>query len=134
MYGGGYDLPARTGLPIYDSFPEFEVDNWSEETRAKGCTKRKNYYVYDNRQKCTGGMYSDRMRQWDSEKYERAMKHLKNGWQSRDPFEYDAMLFEYLGKPVQVTQVIVMEDGRGYDLYYIAFKEIKQSKAAAPHA
>jgi hypothetical protein len=35
------------------------------------------------------------------------------------------MLYAYLGKQVQVTQVIVMEDGRGYDLYYIAFAEPK---------
>jgi hypothetical protein len=130
LYGPnkGISFLSRTGLPIYDSFPEFVVDNWSEETRAKGCTKRENTYLYDSRQQGTGGMYSDRMWQWDAGKMERAMKHLKQGWRSGDPFEYDAMLYAYLGKQVKVTQVIQMQDGRGFDLWYIAFAEPKSEK------
>jgi hypothetical protein len=81
MYEGhdGRRMVERTGLPIYDSFPEFEVDNWSQETRAKGKTKRKNLYVYDNGKRCTDGMYSDRMWQWDRAKMEAAVKELKRG-------------------------------------------------------
>jgi hypothetical protein len=123
-----YAIPSRTGLPIYDSFPEFVVDNWSEETRARGCTKRENTYLYDSRRQGSAGMYSDRMWQWDEAKAEAAVKHLKNGWRRGDAAQYNAMLRAYLGKPVKVTQVIMMQDGGGYDLYYIAFDEPKQAK------
>lgn len=118
-----YPTPNRSGLPIYDSFPEFEVDNWSDETRAKGCTKRKNTYLYDNGLPCTGGMYSDRMSQWDSDKYDLAMQHLANGWRRSSPAEFTAMLCAYLGKSVVVTQVIQMEDMRGFDIWYVAYKD-----------
>ena len=123
FFPGERFMPQRTGLPIYDSFPEFVVDNWSEETRARGCTKPKNIYLYDSRQPCTGGMYSDRMWQWDEAKMAAAVAHLSNGWRYSTAAEYTAMLCEYLGKQVQVTQVIQMQDGRGYDLWYIAFAE-----------
>jgi len=127
MYGGFYrsQMAERTGLPIYNSFPEFEVDNWSEETRAKGKTKRKNVYLYDNRQKCNNGMYSDRMWQWDHAKMEEAVKHLSRGWHSPS-HEISAMLNAYVGHPVKLTQLIMMEDGRGYELFYIAFYDEKQ--------
>lgn len=127
MYGGdryGRQMPERTGLPIYDSFPEFEVDNWSEQTRAKGKTKRKNVYLYDSRKKCNSGMYSDRMWQWDGEKMEAACKHLSRGWHSPSS-EIQAMLNAYMGREVELTQLIMMEDGRGYELFYIAFHEPK---------
>lgn len=129
MYGGfhGGRMVERTGLPIYDSFPEFEVDNWSEETRAKGKTKRKNVYLYDSRRQCNNGMYSDRMWQWDSAKMEAACKHLSRGWHSPSS-EISAMLNAYVGYPVELTQVIMMEDGRGYELFYIAFLDPKQAK------
>jgi hypothetical protein len=127
MYGGfeGHRMIERTGLPIYDSFPEFEVDNWSEATRAKGKTKRKNVYLYDSRKQGNGGMYSDRMWQWDSDKMETAVKHLSRGWHS-PASEISAMLNAYVGHTVELTQLIMMEDGRGYELFYIAFYDKNQ--------
>lgn len=131
MYGGdryGRRMLERTGLPIYDSFPEFEVDNWSEETRAKGKTKRKNLYLFDSGQQGNAGMYSDRMRQWDSEKFEKACNHLSLGWHSPSS-EIKAMLNAYMGREVELTQLIMMEDGHGYELFYIAFHEPKAPAA-----
>jgi hypothetical protein len=128
----GRRMFERTGLPIYDSFPESEVDNWSEETRARGKTKRKNFYQYDSGKQGTGGMYSDRMRQWDV-KMNEAAKHLSRGFWSPSN-EIALMLNAYMGREVELTQVIRMEDGRGFDLWYIAFAELKKSVSPTPHS
>ena len=114
-------LRERKGLPIYESFPEFEVDNWSEETRAKGKTKRANTYLYDSCKKCNGGMYSDRMWQWESDKMERACKLMSGGWHNSTPESVNLMLNEYLGKQVELTQLITMQNAGGFDLYYVAY-------------
>lgn len=56
-------------------------------------------YIFDNGQKASDTVYSDRLFQWDSEKYNRlCAKHFGNTgqlWNNRDPKKIELFLRDY---------------------------------------
>ena len=109
---------GRTGLKIYDMFPELERDGWKND----GSMRVKNEYLFDARIQPNEGMYADRMQGWDKDKWKAAAeKNLPRGLYAATPGEINGLINDYLGYEVQLTQIIKMQDTGGFDYWYYAF-------------
>jgi len=82
---------------------------------------------YDSGEKSTDTVYSDRLYQWDPEKYnELCKKHFGNMgqyWSNRKPKLIEAFLCDYIGKPVTLTKVELTENvSTGYPIWIFFYK------------
>ena len=83
--------------------------------------------LFDNGQKATDTVYSDRLYQWDSKKHdELCTKHFGNTgqyWDNRKPEEIEAFLRDYCNEPKIVLCRIEQHENRatGYPLWRIDY-------------
>jgi len=97
-------------------------------------TKYTNPYDYDpitifHKEDSKTGVYSDRLSQWDHEKYNRlCKKHFGNigqYWDKREPEKVEAFLRDYIGKQNLMLCNIVeyCNVATGYPVWYFGYKE-----------
>lgn len=87
------------------------------------------YFIFGDRwaikENGVDGNYSDRMSQWDREKYEKAFKNnIKSRILSGNVVEISAFLSEYFGKP---CEAVAMAEGcfpNGYSYFIFWHKEL----------
>ncbi len=108
--------------------PMARLNKYGEPYRTKW-THPYNYdpiLQYDNGQQASDTVYSDRLAQWDREKFDRLFKkHLDGkGWLNGSPKAMEAFLCEYLDKPVTLCRVEEhCNQATGYPLWRLDFKE-----------
>lgn len=78
-------------------------------------------------------VYSDRLYQWDSKKYNQlCQKHFGNEgqfWNNRQPQKIEEYLSDYLEKKVKLTQIRQTENASsGYPIWIFKFKETKKDE------
>lgn len=84
-------------------------------------------FLFDNGQKATNTVYSDRLYQWDPKKHDDlCMKHFGNTgqyWSSRDPEKIEAFLRDYINdQKIILCRIEEHENSStGYPLWRIDF-------------
>lgn len=75
---------------------------------------------------CDGSVYSDRLHQWDHEKYVAcAEKHLTGQWHTNTPSQLGAFLSEYMGKSVQaVTLWQYNNASSGFPVWLVFYRDV----------
>ncbi len=135
IWGDFVSEPARSkvhGIPLHCHF------DWCTK-KPSNRTKHSHPYSYDNicvyavEKQATGGAYSDRMIQWDYEKFERLNKeHFGNRsqyWSDRSPNQIEAFLRDYFDKP-NLQLVLVIEScnqASGYPVWYFGYNDAEVS-------
>lgn len=85
--------------------------------------------LFDNGMKPTGSAYSDRLFQWDSEKYNRCSeKHFgdrSHYWYNREPDAIQKFLSDYFGFEVILCKVETQKNhSNGYPLWYFEYRRV----------
>lgn len=76
------------------------------------------------------GVYTDRMRQWDYEKFSSLKREIfgtsSDYWNEFKPKDIERFLCAYLDKPVKLVRVIeYCNQATGYPLWYLSYDEVK---------
>ena len=115
--GGLSQLSEPDEDGIYPSHMAFAL-------KAESRYAYKPFYVYNNGTKATDGAYSDRMQQWDYDKYQRLHKqHDFQGFVSSSPKQVEAFLRDYFDKP-NLTLVKIIEycnASNGFPVWYVGW-------------
>lgn len=89
------------------------------------------FVLYDNRNgnKSTGGVYSDRLMQWDYNKFNRCCMEVWNNqgqyFNNRSPKDIEKFLSLYFGKQIEIIMIIEgCNVSNGYPYWYFDYKEI----------
>ena len=118
---------------------EYTMDYlWQQRLNERGepiKTKLTHPYSYDpitiwsnGKQDATGSVYSDRLYEWDSEKYKESIKKVfgENGrrWDNCKPEQIEKFLTEYFGKKVALTCVTeYCNQATGYPCWRFDYKD-----------
>lgn len=107
-------------------------------------TKATHPYSYDpftvwrGRGKPEGGVYTDRLFQWDYKKHDAlCIKHFGNRgqyWDQREPAKIQAFLRDYLGAPELVLCEVQehCNQATGYPCWYFAYRKTPNVELSGP--
>jgi hypothetical protein len=127
----GYGMIYAPGHDIVDGFRAFQPENYEIKSRHEYPYSYSPRILFGNEDKVSGSVYSDRLYQWDSKKYDSLCeKHWGNRGQHfaercTEPKKIEEFLSDYLGKKITLTMVVEWCNvSNGYPLWSLHYVEV----------
>lgn len=131
-----YGLYDRYGFGGTERASDFWVDpNGQRRTKSEAPYGYSEFYLAggpEGRALATDAVYSDRLYQWNSEKYAACSKAVKQGWQSMSLKQASKWMSLYYGKAIEVTALAEgCNISNGYPYWIIWLRDIAPHRADA---